>query len=94
MDLTMSDGNGHLRFGTRWSRKEARHHVAAAFRHAVRSVRASQASVARWCGRSERTVRYWLAGTKPLEIESVLQSPRLRRHFLRCLGAIERKAKG
>lgn len=88
-----AQGNGGLRFGTSWSEEEALQRVAEAFRHARRSTRATIAQLARWCGRSERTISYWLAGDEPLDLHRVCKRPRLRRHFLRCMGSLDRDSR-
>jgi hypothetical protein len=86
----MAHRNDLLRFGKRWTYEEAVQRVAQAFRHARRSLRATIAQLAKWCGRSKRTIAYWLSGEKPLELARVCKNPRLRRHFLRCFSAIDR----
>lgn len=85
-------GNGDLRFGDSWSDEEAMQRVAEAFRHARRSTRATVAQLAKWCGRSPRTIAYWLAGEEPIELARVSRRGRLRRHFIRCFAALDRKS--
>ena len=86
----MANRNGLLHFGKRWSYEEAVQHGAQAFRHARRSMRATIAQLAKYCGRSKRTIAYWLAGEEPLELARVSQHQRLRRHFTRCYSGVDR----
>jgi hypothetical protein len=79
------------RLGSSWSKRIARQHLAGAIRYAMIQTRASQASAAAWCQKSERTVRNWLSERSAVDVEAVLRSARLRRPFLRYLQVCDQK---
>jgi hypothetical protein len=59
----------------------------------MRKAVASHADAAKWCRRTDRTIRAWLAEKAPVDIESVLCSRRLRREFLRYLTVCDRRVR-
>lgn len=67
--------------------------LSAALKHAMSTSRASRPLVARLCGRSVKTIERWLSGAKPVEVHRVMTSRRLWRPFLKCMVAIDRKAR-
>ncbi len=71
--------------GVTWSEQQVRQHSAGALRYAIDKAGGTQASAARWCRVSERTMRDWLAGRAPINLRAVLRSGRLRREFIRYL---------
>ncbi len=77
--------------GVSWSEQQVRQHSAGALRYAIDKAGGTQASAARWCRVSERTIRAWLAGTAPINLRAVLRSGRLRREFLRYLRVCDLK---
>lgn len=77
--------------GVSWTEEQVRQHSAGALRYAIDKAGGTQASAARWCRVSERTVRDWLAGRAPINLRAVLRSGRLRREFIRYLRVCDRK---
>lgn len=83
--------NGVPFVGVTWSEEQVRQHSAGALRYAIDKAQGTQASAARWCRVSVRTVRDWLAGRAAINLRAVLRSGRLRRHFLEYLRVCDRK---
>ena len=86
-------GNGAQRSGGRRSLTETATVLSAALKHSMRVSRASRPLVAKLCGRSVKTVERWLSGSKPVEVHRVMTSRRLWPPFVKCLVAIDRKAR-
>jgi hypothetical protein len=79
--------------GVSWSDRQIRQHAAGAFRHAVEKARATQLDAAKWCSKSERTIRDWLAGRGRVDLTAVLRSGRLRREALRYLTVCDQRVR-
>ncbi len=48
-------------------------------------------AAARWLKLQPSTLRRWLAGTNRIDVEAVIESKRLGRHFCTCLALAEKR---
>lgn len=60
--------------------------------HAIDGAGATHAAAARWLKHDVSTIRRWLAGTHRIDVEAVVESRKLGRHFCTCLALAEKRA--
>ena len=85
--------NGGRRADGRRSVSETATVLSSALKHSMFVSKSSRPLVARLCGRSVKTIERWLKGTKPVEVHRLMTSRRLWRPFVKCMVAIDRKAR-
>lgn len=67
--------------------------LSSVFVQSLRACRVSQAAAARAMRVTKRTVVNYVKGETPVSVAAVMLSPKLWRHFARCLLVTERKAR-
>lgn len=67
------------------ARQRARALLAIALAESMKEVGASQSAAGRWTGVDARTIRSWLHGERPINVERVLASPKLGAAFVEYL---------
>lgn len=74
------------------SRLRVRSILIASLVQAMTATAASQLAAARWTGVTPATIRRWLTGETPINVEAVLASMRLGTVFMECLYVNESSA--
>ena len=87
----MSTRNGNGANGARRNGKKGRALLRVAFQHSLKRAGATHNAAARWLKKEPSTVRRWLAGTHRIDVEAVVDSAKLARHFCSCLALAVRK---
>lgn len=59
-----------------------------AFGHTLERSGATHAAAARWLKKEPSTVRRWLAGSHRIDVEAIVNSKKLARHFCNCLAIV------
>lgn len=88
----MPASNGVRRDGSRRAPSKGRALLRVALSHAIEHVGATHAAAARWLRHDVSTLRRWLAGTHRMDVEAVVESPKLGRHFCTCLALAEKRS--
>lgn len=65
-----------------------------ALEHALKRAGTTHATAARWLKHDVSTLRRWLAGTHRIDVEAVVESRKLGRHFCTCLALAEKRLTG
>ncbi len=87
--MTRPNGNGSRnRSG---NGKKGRALLRVAFTHSLDRAGASHAAAARWVKKEPSTVRRWLAGSHRIDVEAIVDSRKLARHFCSCLALAVRR---
>lgn len=83
------NGNGDA--GSTRNGKKGRALLRVAFQHTLQRSGATHAAAARWLKKEPSTVRRWLAGSHRIDVEAIVDSRKLARHFCSCLALVVRR---
>jgi hypothetical protein len=87
--MVAANGNGRGN-GSR-NGKKGRALLRVAFSHTLERSGATHAAAARWLKKEPSTVRRWLAGSHRIDVEAIVDSKKLARHFCSCLALAVRR---
>ncbi len=87
----MTERNGARSTNGRRGPVKGRALLRAALVHSIEKAGASHNAAARWLKKRPSTLRRWLAGTHRIDVEAVVESTKLGRHFCSCLALAERR---
>ncbi len=87
--MPASNGNGSN--GSRGNGNKGRALLRVAFEHTIDRSGATHAAAARWLKKEPSTVRRWLAGSHRIDVEAIVNSRKLGRHFCSCLAIVVRR---
>lgn len=71
--------------------KKGRALLRVAFGHTLKRSGVTHAAAARWLKKEPSTVRRWLAGSHRIDVEAIVDSKKLARHFCSCLAIVVRR---
>jgi hypothetical protein len=89
--MVMRAGNGSGPRNGSGNGNKGRALLRVAFKHTLERSGASHAAAARWLKKEPSTVRRWLAGSHRIDVEAIVDSKKLARHFCSCLALAVRR---